>query len=150
MYKLYLYFVLFIIIHSFDRTTPSYSARFDGNGSRLLCRLHEANVVYNVPASATDLTDKVQLKAPGYCVYSNHGCFAGDDDELVVSQSTNLSLFIWSVPDGQGDRTIDQPLLLLPGHQYAVRDLRYSKITSTLASGDHGEVIKLWSPSSGL
>jgi len=91
----------------------------------------------------------VELKAPGYCVY-NHGCFAGDDDELVVSQSTNLSLFIWSVPDGQGDRTIDQPLLFLPGHQYAVKDLRYSKITSTLASGDHGGVIKLWSPSNSL
>ena len=147
MYKLCLYFVLLRIIQSFDMTSLSYSARFDGNGSRLLCRLHEENVVYNVPASSTDM---VQLKAPGYCVYSNHGCFAGDDDELVVSQSTNLSLFIWSVPDGQGDRTIDQPLLLLPGHQYAVRDLRYSKITSTLASGDHGGVIKLWSPSNGL
>jgi len=114
--------------------------------------MSEIPVVYNVPTEkqqrANAVTDRVQLTAPGYSV-SNRGCFAGGDDELVAAPSSNNhNLFIWSVPEGRGDRTVDQSLLSLTGHQHAVINVRYSKVTSTLASGDDGGIIKLWTPSS--
>jgi len=58
----------------------------------------------------------VQLAAPGYsvaCDVHSISCFASDNDELVVSPSSDHNLLIWSVPEGQGDRTINQLLLSL-------------------------------------
>ena len=137
--------MLLRFVHSFNSTAPTYSARFDGKGNRLICVSKEEQVVYNVPAN--EVTDKVQLNAPGYSV-SKDGCFAGDDDELVVAPSFDHRLFIWSVPEGQGDRTIDQPLLSLPGHHgHEINQVRYCKATSSLVSGVVGGVIKLWTPS---
>ena len=114
--------------------------------------MSEVPVVYNVPPEkqqrANVVIDRGQLTAPGYSV-SNRGCFAGGDDELVVAlSSNNHNLFIWSVPEGRGDRNIGQSLLSLSGHQHAVINVRYSKVTSRLASGDDGGIIKLWTPSS--
>ena len=104
------------------------------------------------PALADALSaDKVQLKAPGFSVdkYGNsRSCFAGDDDELVVVSSSKRRLFIWSVPEGRGDRTIDQPMLSLPGHQHRIINVKYCKATSTLVSSDEGGVIRLWTPTS--
>ena len=151
----------FRCIHSFGDITNTHSARFDGKGSRLLCSLdRNLPVVYNIPreqhqrsSAINEVTGKVQPTATGYSV-SNSGlsncCFAGDDDELVVAPSSiNHNLFIWSVPDeGQGDRTIDQSLLSLTGHQHYIFALRYCKAISNLASGDNFGVIKLWTPSS--
>ena len=148
-------------VHSFEDSTTTYSARFNGEGSRLLCSPYSnLPVIYNVPteqqqqqkpAPADSVTGMVELTAPGYSVAkSEHSsnCFAGDDDELVVASSSDHRLFIWSVPDGRGDRTIDQSLLSLTGHQHEIHAVRYCKSTSTLASGDNAGVIKLWTSSS--
>ena len=153
-------FILCSSVHSFGSITETYSARFDENGSRLLCRPdQDMPVIYNVPTagqhqqtSTNGVTNKVQLTAPGYVAKSgghSNSCFAGDDDELaIVSSAFNHNLFIWSVPaEGHGDRTIDQSLLSLSGHQQSVNAVRYCKATSSLASGDQGGVIKLWTPS---
>ena len=112
-------------------------------------------VVYNVPneqqkqPASNRVTDKVQLTANGYSVAkSEHSssCFAGDNDELAVASSSDHRLFIWSVPEGQGDRTIDQCLLYFSGHQHSVNAVCYTKATSTLASGDEHGILKLWTP----
>ena len=64
---------------------------------------------------------------------------SGDaDDELVVAQFDN-NLVIWSIPEGRGDRTIDQSLLSLTGYQHADATVSYNKTTSTL---DRGGLIK--------
>jgi len=153
-----LYSLLLIFVQSFDSTLPTLSARFDGKGNRLLFKPREdLSVVYNVltdqdqrPA-ADGVTDKVQLTAPGYSSESlRSSCFAGDDDELVVAPSSDHRLFIWSVPEGRGDRTIDQSLLSLTGHQHDVKAVRFCKATSTLTSGDIAGVIKLWTSSTSL
>ena len=111
-------------------------------------------VVYNVPneqqkqPASNRVTDKVQLTANGYSVAkSEHSssCFAGDNDELAVASSSDHRLFIWSVPEGRGDQTINQSLLSLTGHPYFINHVRYCKATSTLASISFG-AIKLWTP----
>ena len=147
----FLYSLLRFVCWSSDSTTTTYSARFDVKGSRLLCMSGGGHpIVYNTQ-SANAARENVQLSAPGYSVGSygrSNSCFAGDDDELVVAPSaTDNNLFIWSVPEGRGDRTIDQSLLSLTGHQHHLNQVRYCKATSTVASGDAGGVIKLWTPS---
>ena len=112
-------------VHSFEDSTTTCSARFNGEGSSLLCSPYSnLPVIYNVPteqqqqqkpAPADSVTGLVELTAPGYSVAkSEHSsnCFAGDDDELVVASSSDHRLFIWSVPEGRGDRTIDQSLFI--------------------------------------
>ena len=98
------------------------------------------------------VADKALLKANGYSAALRGRadfCFAGDDDELVIASSpSNPKLYVWSVPVGQGNRTIDQPMLSLSGHQRH-RAVRYSKAVSTLASGDEGGSIKLWTRPTG-
>ena len=123
----------------------------------MLCKpIEDLSVVYNVRTdhqqpAANEVTDKVQLTAPGFSVaVCSTNCFAGDDDELVVGTSSDHRLFIWSVPEGRGDRTIDQSLLSLTGHQRAVNAVHYCKAISTLASGGDGGILKLWTPSTSL
>ena len=90
----------------------------------------------------------MQLTAEGFSPsvdWLNMCCFAGDQDQMVVAASKDHSLRIWSVPKGEGNATtIDQSIVTLRGHQNTIRSVRYSKATSTLASGGHEGVIKLW------
>ena len=124
-------------IHAFGTDTNTESARFDGKGSRVLCSTQtEGPVVYNVPteqqrpSTNAATSDKVQLKAPGYSVSIGLGCsnccFAGVDGELVVASSTDRRFFIWSVPEGRGNRTIDKFLLSFPtGHPSLINNVSF-------------------------
>ena len=77
-------------------------------------------------------------------------CFAGTDDELVISSADDHNLFIWSLPsedDGDGqDLIVDQSTIILKGHKDAFRCVRSNKEQPAISScGDDG-VIKLWTP----
>ena len=75
--------------------------------------------------------------------------FAGLNDELVVAASDkNDGLMIWALPEGrsQQNRTVDQPLKVLKGHNRAIRNVRYSKEASAIVSCDAAGIIKLWTP----
>ena len=74
-------------------------------------------------------------------------CFAGQEDELVVSsESTEHSLSIWSLPADRQftDRVINQPLVVLKSHK--VSFVCYSHRTETLASAGEDRIIKLRTP----
>jgi len=138
---------------------------FDARGSRLLRRdLDNISVLsYNVSTNG-DQYDKtgaemdkervLHLSSPGYSVPKkglNMYCFAGEDDEMIVSSSDgDNSLHIWSIPDGgladDENRTYDRSLLSLRGHQKSIESVRYSKANSILASSGKENVIKLWTP----
>ena len=86
-------FVLLRFVFSFDGTTQT---RFDGKGKRLLCKqFSKAPIVYDVPSEQqqqrspgyVSVTDKVELTDPGYSAIGgfSYFCFAGVDDELVVT-----------------------------------------------------------------
>ena len=144
--------------HSYP-TTSSTNATFNAKGTRLLCREKNQDsrkiVIHKVMPSEQhqELLDEgvVELKSPGYTVPRvglSACCFAGDEDELVVAPSAvDHNLHIWSVCDGpNGNRSLDQSLLSLSGHQQSLNNVRYSKAISSLASCDADNVIKLWSP----
>ena len=78
-------------------------------------------------------------------------CFAGRDDELVVAGtccSWNLfpNLYVWSVPDGQDEMAIDEPLLVLRGHSECISSVEFNPQNCALASCDYDGKIKLWTP----
>ena len=72
-------------------------------------------------------------------------CFAGKEDEFLVS-TRGKQLFIWQLPSGQGQRTVDSPLLELDGPQRNVLSLAFNKNIGVLASGSKDGTIKLWVP----
>ena len=75
-------------------------------------------------------------------------CFAGQNDELVVSASKDHNLYIWSLPSDwqEVDRKINQPLAVLRGHKEEIYCVRYNRRSDTLASAGVGKIIKLWTP----
>ena len=149
------------VVHAFSNSS-SYTVQFDRKGTRLLCtesfsQLHGYfPVVYSVPNEQQQLDNVGNVQLSANNLKDNLVCcFAGEDDELVVAASapttynwrtTRPNLHIFSVPETEGDRTIDEPLATLSGHNQSIKSIHYS--TSTLVSCDNGGVIKLWEPAS--
>lgn len=143
-------------MYTFD-PIPTTSSRFNKKGSRLLCR-PEADVptIYNISPEQQErhqtnhrVTNRVLLTATDYSTAKNgrsNVCFAGAEDELVVASSSTNNLFVWTVSDTRIDGIIDNPLLILSGHQRPIHQVRYCKSLLTLASADKGGLIKLWTP----
>ena len=124
--------------------------RFNGSGSRLLC--YEAGsrlIVYDLSTKEQLAgTGKMKLKAADFInenILSHICCFAGMDDEMVISGSDNDNLYIWSLPDPKGqDCQVNRPLRVLTGHQDTINCVRYSSEKSAFISSDYAGVIKLW------
>ena len=74
-------------------------------------------------------------------------CFVGSrDDEIVAASSSDDKVYIRSVPDGRGERTINQPLLTFDGSRYTTC-LRFSPQNCALVScGSYSTLIKVWTP----
>ena len=156
-----------------DGNRCTWNVRYNGKGTRLLCRENRQIVINDIPIgySKTQTRDtagddgassvgfnKVRLttlaaqQAADDVLFfdgpprTSANCFAGKDDELVAASATDGKIYMWSVPDGRGERTIDQPLLVLDGSRYT-RCVRYSPQNCALAScGPYSTVIKLWTP----
>ena len=78
-------------------------------------------------------------------------CFAGKDDELVAAGVPDGKIYIWSVPDSRGERTIiDQPLFFIEGHGKNTVSLQFSPQNCALAScgldDEVHESFKVWTP----
>jgi WD40 repeat protein len=151
VYRLLMGFHLFFSrLYSFPCATGTLSARFNASGSRLLC-LERGPVtqliVYDLPTRhQATTTGRVLLSDPDFStggIGTNACCFAGLEDELVLSASEDNSLYVWSLPDGL-DCTINRSLRRLPGHDSAIRSIRCSKDQSAIVSCDENGVIKLW------
>ena len=148
-------------MHTFPSTNDDRMpmAKFNKKGTRLLsAALGQSPVVYDVPAnndsSIGNAVGSVRLSTQGYSnpnfIGYNFMCFAGKEDELVVSPSSNdHNLYVWSLmPKSQGSYlTVDQSVVVLRGHSDEVYTVRYDHNTDTLASAGAEQTIKLWTPS---
>ena len=88
----------------------------------------------------------IQLQVEGFVHNNNSCCFAGIDDELVISVSHDLNLYIWSLPNEQthSSQSVDHSFCVLRGHKMAVNCVRYSKADVAVVSCDNDGIIKLW------
>ena len=155
--------ILCRIFRSFPSPKGTLKIQFDAKGSRLLC------VEKGQPVAVYDLSkpdgDDVYLTSPGYTGpdYTESGCFAGVDDELVTFGSDKSGkITIWHVPRQDqslpGVRTIDQSLITLfhgqemrekNTHLRRYSDVCYNSTAGVLASGFgyvHRCEVKFWTP----
>ena len=141
-------------LYSFPGPDGTMSVRFNSKGSRLLCNgnIYSSHfVVYDLPTNQqVNAPGKVLLKDPCFGPYYNGSdayCFAGLEDDLVISGSNNHDLLVWSLPDAGkgGDCTVGKSFhMLCNGHNEAVQSVRCSNDKLSIVScGDDG-LIKLW------
>ena len=95
-------------------------------------------------------TTKIQFTDPGFKVSVNGRntcCFAGENDELVVSASKDNNLYLWSLPDERkDDQIVSESVATLRGHSGGVYCIHYDHHNSILASAGAEKIIKLWTP----
>ena len=132
----------------FDNT---HSVEYNRKGTRLLCCEGDKQlVIYDLLPSSNGVGKIVRLAARDYSypfAAANSCCFAGRDDELVAATSYRENVFIWSVPDGkEEEQTIDDPLIILSGHESNVSSVCYNRHYSALASCENNKTIKVWTP----
>ena len=128
---------------------------FNRQGTRLLGGLINDPfvVVTDVPTftdgAAAAATGHINLSAQGFSVPGGRNtlCFAGRDDDLVVSASTDHNLYVWSLPGSQGSEiSVNQSVLELRGHTGSVYTVRFDPCNDVLASAGAEKIIKLWTP----
>ncbi len=126
------------------RPESAMSVRFDSSGARLLALRRR------LPPALYDLHSPVarcQFDHPGYynsCTMKSC-CFAGMDDEFVMSGSDDFNLYMWRIPEEEDKTFVDGAHLVLNGHRSIVNQVRFSKATCSAASAGVEKVIKLWS-----
>lgn len=69
-------------------------------------------------------------------------CFAGEDDEYVLSGSDDFNLYMWKIPK---DNEWGQSHVVLRGHRSIVNQVRYNRRNNLIASSGVEKMIKLWS-----
>ena len=155
-------FIFHSFLYSNSGAMGTWSAQFDGSGTRLLCYEKDPSqlVVYELTTRRQQQqpisVGKIRLTAPNFTnkdVGRSACCFSGLQDELlVVSGSDSRDLYVWSLPsDDQSNRTvIDQPVKIFHGHQRNILKVSYNSNKSALLSHDTGGVIKLWTPGAQL
>ena len=139
--------------HTFSNLSSSSTCVFNRKGTRLLeGRAKQPLTVVDIPSLTGDgaTGGQVRLSSEGYSLPGfgrNIFCFAGWDDDLVVSASKDNNLYIWSLPESQvNDSSVNQSLLELRGHTSLVYAVWYDPCNDVLASAGRDNVIKLWTP----
>jgi len=157
------YLILCRKLHFFpniDSIKCTWNVRYNEKGTRLLCRENRQLAIYDIPSGSNcSVGNKVRLTTPtaqndknllfdsGPHTRTSANCFVGSrDDEMVAASASDGKVYIWSVPDGRGERTIDQPLLTFDGSRYTTC-LRFSPQNCALVScGSYSTLIKVWTP----
>ncbi|KAI5746116.1 hypothetical protein M8J77_000033 [Diaphorina citri] len=122
------------------------SIRFNKAGTQLLgLRRRLPPVLYNTRSSSP----VAQFDHEGYynsCTMKSC-CFAGTQDEYVVSGSDDFVLYMWRVPrDDIYGQWIKSAQHTLEGHRSIVNQVRYNEQNCILASSGVEKIVKLWSP----
>ncbi|KAG7202814.1 hypothetical protein KM043_009971 [Ampulex compressa] len=125
-------------------TQSSMNVRFNAAGNRLLALRRRLPPVLYAIDSPTHLC---QFDHPGYynsCTMKSC-CFAGDNDEYVLSGSDDFNLYMWKIPS-EGVKWVDSAHMVLRGHRSIVNQVRYNQASCIFASSGVEKIIKIWSP----
>ncbi|XP_065842110.1 DDB1- and CUL4-associated factor 5-like [Oscarella lobularis] len=130
------------------------SVAFNRSGTELfVLRRRAPPLLYSV-YDASD--DGCQFLHNGYanaCTMKS-GCFAGENDEYVVSGSDDFNVYMWRIPSSRETRGSVQSSaqFVLPGHRSIVNQVRFNSRTMVLLTSGVEKIIKMWSlfPSSSF
>ncbi|XP_045175109.2 uncharacterized protein LOC123536202 [Mercenaria mercenaria] len=74
-------------------------------------------------------------------------CFAGDNDQYVLSGSDEFNLYMWALPDDLSERSyINSAHMVLKGHRSIVNQVRFNPANHLIISSGVEKIIKVWSP----
>ncbi|XP_031786381.1 DDB1- and CUL4-associated factor 5 isoform X1 [Nasonia vitripennis] len=121
------------------------NVRFNEAGTTLLAIRKRLPPVLYAVNSATHLC---QFDHPGYynsCTMKSC-CFAGSNDEYILSGSDDFNLYMWKIPDDDSVKWVDSAHIILRGHRSIVNQVRYNSASCIIASSGVEKIIKLWSP----
>lgn len=126
---------------------PSQSCmyvRFNSAGNKLLAlRRRLPPILYSID-SPKHLCQFDHYEYYNSCTMKSC-CFAGDNDEYVLSGSDDFNLYMWKIP-ADDIQWVDSAHMKLCGHRSIVNQVRYNKSSCILASSGVEKMIKLWSP----
>jgi len=119
----------------------------------IINRKDEHVTIYDRPsANRTEARFKMQVGSQEFDtkqINSGAFCFAGDNDEFVVTSSSTSqqrNLFIWQIPTTENEYIINRPLLILEKHQKEIIRIAYNRKNCSLLSADYWGVINIWVP----
>ncbi|KAG5882587.1 hypothetical protein JTB14_030136 [Gonioctena quinquepunctata] len=118
------------------------SACFDGSGKKVLALRRRLPPVLYLAESENA---QCQFYHPQYynsCTMKTC-CFAGGNDEYILSGSDDFNLYMWKIP--LDDSEWGTSHMLLRGHRSIVNQVRYNNHNNMIASSGVEKMIKLWS-----
>ncbi|KTF80312.1 hypothetical protein cypCar_00039663 [Cyprinus carpio] len=125
------------------------SVRFNSMGTQLLAlRRRLPPVLYELHSRLPSF----QFDNQGYfnsCTMKSC-CFAGDQDQYILSGSDDFNLYMWRIPSdpeaGGPGRVVNGAFMVLKGHRSIVNQVRFNPHTYMICSSGVEKVIKVWSP----
>ncbi|KAG1701319.1 DDB1- and CUL4-associated factor 5 [Nymphon striatum] len=122
------------------------SIRFNSNGTKILAlRRRLPPILYDIHSSQATH----EFDSPGYynsCTMKSC-CFAGYNDEYVLSGSDDFKLYVWKVPTETctGIEPVNNAHMILKGHRSIVNQVRFNPSNFLIASSGVEKIVKLWS-----
>ncbi|CAH0551033.1 unnamed protein product [Brassicogethes aeneus] len=115
------------------------SACFDRSGKQLLALRRRLPPVLYATQSETAICQFYHPQYYNSCTMKTC-CFAGDNDEYILSGSDDFNLYMWQIPrDGSEWGTSH---VVLKGHRSIVNQVRYNKHNNLIASSGVEKMVK--------
>ncbi|XP_042859768.1 dentin sialophosphoprotein-like isoform X1 [Penaeus japonicus] len=123
----------------------SMCARFNRTGNQIIAlRRRLPPVLYNTHSSKP----VCQFDAEHYynsCTMKSC-CFAGDNDQFVLSGSDDFNLYMWKIPENNSsEHFVSEAHMVLKGHRSIVNQVRFNPQNFIIASSGVEKIVKLWS-----
>ncbi|ROT81775.1 WD repeat-containing protein 22 [Penaeus vannamei] len=123
----------------------SMCARFNRTGNQIIAlRRRLPPVLYNTHSSKP----VCQFDAEHYynsCTMKSC-CFAGDNDQFVLSGSDDFNLYMWKIPgNNSSEHFVSEAHMVLKGHRSIVNQVRFNPQNFIIASSGVEKIVKLWS-----
>ncbi|XP_029164290.1 DDB1- and CUL4-associated factor 5 isoform X2 [Nylanderia fulva] len=121
------------------------NVRFNSVGNRLLALRRRLPPVLYAVDSPTYLCEFDHAGYYNSCTMKSC-CFAGENDEYVLSGSDDFNLYMWKIPPMDGKPWVESAHMVLRGHRSIVNQVRYNQASCIFASSGVEKIIKIWSP----
>ncbi|XP_072390311.1 DDB1- and CUL4-associated factor 5 [Diabrotica undecimpunctata] len=122
--------------------TSGISACFDCTGKKVLALRRRLPPVLYLAESENALCQFYHPQYYNSCTMKTC-CFAGENDEYVLSGSDDFNLYMWKIPTD--DCEWGSSHMILRGHRSIVNQVRYNSHNNFIASSGVEKMIKLWS-----
>lgn len=124
------------------------SVRFNSLGTQVLALRRRLPPILYSTGSAEPICQFYHQDYYNSCTMKSC-CFAGENDQFVLSGSDDFNLYVWRVTDADvtdTDQWVDQNQMVLYGHRSIVNQVRYNPQKCLIASSGVEKIVKLWTP----